>query len=436
MRILIGNHIDDSLLWQKDQRAFSQRILWFAQDGDIVILSCEPDPSFLEYVTSLAGVGRDTLEFLVVPPGGHGTRLFDPNSLLDPDFVAEVKRRIGDVSDVFALWPSAQVAEFAELLGIREKLPGASFFAQQGDELANNKGNFRAFAAALGVPVAEGAVCRTKEHAERVIARLLRTGPVMVKQVHNGAGNGNEVLVCDDELATDHAGNNRRQRIEPGFFEVRDYLEARWNWASVGGRFAVVVERFVPGARTIYAEFEARDDGLAHTATGSLGYEHGRLVEEVTPLRGVTDAVLARLVHLGGRLAETYRAFGYRGFMSADAVVDQSGNLFFTEMNARVGASLHLYEGIGKRVVDQFRVPERSLIQLVTPKHWKVPGFDAFSRVTRELGVAFDPLTRKGVMAAMPFAGEPCAGGLLFCIAYETEREHHAIVARLTERFG
>lgn len=43
------------------------------------------------------------------------------------------------VEEIWALWPSASVARFAEALDLSEKLPGCGFFSQGGGELVNNK---------------------------------------------------------------------------------------------------------------------------------------------------------------------------------------------------------------------------------------------------------------------------------------------------------
>src|SRR6478735_142706 len=226
MRILIGNHIDDSLLFQKDQRAIAQRIFWFARDGDVVVLSEAPDEWFLDYVASLTGLDPSSLSIHVVPAGRYEGRLLEPDQLNDESFVAGLRDRIRgcNVSEVFALWPSAQVSELAESLGVAEAMPGAKFFAQQGDELANNKGNFRAFAAASGAPIAEGAVCRTRAHARQVMQRLLVSGPVMVKQAHNGAGQGNQLVWPGDVPPTSQPGAAHLYHLPTGAAGVDLYL--------------------------------------------------------------------------------------------------------------------------------------------------------------------------------------------------------------------
>jgi hypothetical protein len=255
----------------------------------------------------------------------------------------------------------------------------------------------------------------------------------MVKQVHNHAGNGNELLVLNEQV-TGTAGAIGVKRLNtPG--DASAYLDERWNWASVGERFSVVIERFQPGSRTVYAEFLATDAGVAFSATGSLGYRSGKLVEETIPLRDVSAQVHACLVHHGSRLAHLYHSFGYRGCLSADAVLDESGSLVFTEMNARVGASLHLYGSIGGRIVDVWRRPERSVVQYVTGSHWKIAGVAAFLDAARELGLAYDPASRKGVMVTMAMAGRPYQGGFLFCVSFEEESEARNAYQRLEQRF-
>jgi biotin carboxylase len=433
MRILIANHVEASLLMQADQRAFVQRIFWFARDHDLVILPSPPDQDFLAHVASLTGLDSATLKIHNTAAGAFEQRLFDPETLLDETLLRDVAADAGKVSEIFALWPSPQVAEFAARLGLSHVLPGAAFFAQQGGELANNKGNFRAFATAVGMPVAEGAVCRTREHAVSTLRRLLAAGPVMVKQAHNHAGNGNELVVLDEhDIGSAGAIGMRRLRAAG---DAGTYFEQRWEWASAGNCFPVIVERFQEGSRTVYAEFRASDAGVAFSATGALGYKDGKLVEETIPLRGVSPDVHARLVHHGSRLAQLYQSFGYRGCLSADAVVNPGGDLLFTEMNARVGASLHLYEVIGFRIVDVWRAPQRSVVQYVTGADWRIPSLPAFLKAARELGLAYDTATRKGVIVTMAMAGPAFHGGFLFCVAYEDEGEARNAFRRLEERF-
>ena len=434
MRILIGNHIDASILIQADQRAFVQRIFWFAQDHDIIILPAPLDEGFLVHVTNLTKVDPRTLKIHVTSSGRFEHRLFDPETLLDEALLSAVAADARDVSEIFALWPSAQVAEFSDRLGLSQTFPGGAFFSQQGDELANSKGNFRAFAAASGVPIAEGAVCRTREHAGSTLRRLLGKGTVMMKQAHNHAGNGNQIVAVGEDIC--HRAGSIGIRKLSSLTDVQSYLDEQWDWASAHGRFPVVIEQFRPNSRTIYAEFLASDAGVELSATGSLGYSNGKLVEESYPLRDVSADVHARLVHHGSELAQLYQRIGYRGCLSADAVVDETGNLFFTEMNARVGGSLHVYKVIGKQIVDVWKAPERTVVQYVTGNRWKIPSLAAFLDACSDMGLAYDRGARKGIIVAMPMAGTANRGGFLFCVSYEDEIEAKDAYKLLEERFA
>lgn len=435
MRILIANHIDRDLVAQADQRTFTQRMLWFARAGDVVVLPSEPDRRFVDHVTALTGECRDEIEICVAPPGRHGGKLLDPRALLDDEIVGRLAKVADRVTEVMCCWPSVEVALFAERLGIADKLPGAAFFAQGGVELANSKASFRAFAAACEVPIAEGAVCRTIDDAQVAIERLLANHrAIVVKQAHNHAGLGNELVTLDDRSSYDHAGAMHLRRVDGTGASVRAYLEERWRWASGGDRYAVTVEQFKPKGRTVYTEFFADGSGVAHTESGELIYRRRRLFAELAPVRSIDADVRARLVEAGARLAEVYRAFGYRGFLSADAVVDRDGEFIFTEMNARLGGSPHIYQAIGQRVVETARAPHRTVIQYYTQPHWKIPSLDHFLAAVDELGLSYDREARKGVIVAIPpLTG---GGGFLFCIAYDAEHEHVQIFEALDARFG
>src|SRR5688572_1113427 len=120
MKIIVANHIDPSIRHRGELRAWTQRAVWFAADGDVIVASHEPDQRFLRYVTALIGVDWRHLHIVVAPPGRYGGLLLDPDSLSDPGFLEAVKAAIGSraVEQIFALWPSPSVTRFAEGLGL------------------------------------------------------------------------------------------------------------------------------------------------------------------------------------------------------------------------------------------------------------------------------------------------------------------------------
>lgn len=433
MRILVGNHIDVSLRRRKDMRSWTQRVLWFADDGDLIVLPDQPDEEFVRYVTSLTGVDRSTLTIHVPPPGQFGTYLMDPPRLADEGFLSKVSADLGEVSEIFALWPSAQVSRFAAALDQSPRLPGAGFLAQCGGELVNNKANFRALAAAAGAPTARGEVCHSAEDAAAAMSRLLDDADaVFVKQAHNGAGSGNQAVIRGEGVRTGHAGAKHTHHLAAGSAAVHAYWEERWAWASANGRFPVVVEEFTQRAATVYAEYHVSDGGVRPTETGGLTYVDGRISYQTVPLRALTDEAHERLLAGGRRLAEIYRAVGYRGFLSADAIVDEAGAVRFTEVNAQVSGSAHLYEAIAHTVVDVWRTPHRSVSEYHWPATWARVGFAEFLTASEQLGHGFDPVERTGTLLSTPFDE---VRGLVFCVVYEHDEQRDAIYQALDARF-
>lgn len=437
MRILIGNHIDPPIRDRGDLRAWTQRILWFAREGDLVLLCTEPDQGFLAYVTALTGVDPGRVRVLTVPPGGYGGRLLDPDALTDPRWLAEVRTAIGDavVEELFALWPSPAVARFAAALGLSDRCPGAGFLAQSGGELANSKAVFRALAAAAGVPVAPGAVCRSPGEAVAACRRLLTdSGAVVVKQAHNGAGVGNQLLLTDPALPVGHAGARHLHHLAgPGGLD--DYWRQRWDWASAGGRHPVVVEQFVANADSLYSEHHLTDTGHRPTETGRLCYVGRRLSHQIVPLRDVPEPVTARLLDGGSRLAGVYAAIGYRGHLSADAIATPDGEVLFTEVNAQVSGSLHIYQVIAHQIVDVDTVPRRTVVEYHVPPHWAVPDLTTFLHAADELGCGYDPAARTGVIVSMPADIREQGAQFVFCIAYRDDTQARQILDRLDRRF-
>ncbi|WP_372350808.1 hypothetical protein [Streptomyces sp. KL116D] len=446
MRILIGNHIDPSIRARGDMRAWTQRLFWFARPGDLLVLCCEPDDAFLDYALAHTGVQRSELTVLVTPAGAWGDKLLDPASLTDPGFVKAVRGMLdtaggpGAVSEVFALWPSASVAHFAAACGIEDRFPGAAFFAQGGGEIGNNKANFRALAAAAGVPILPGRVCRSRTEAIAATGELLTSpgsGAVVVKQAHNGAGVGNQLLVRDPQLAVDHVGARHLHHLAPGVNSITAYWDQRWSWASGDGRWPVVIEAFARDADAVYSEYYAADTGSEPTEMGRLLYVGRRLSHQVVPLDGVRETVRAALLDGGTRLAEAYRAIGYRGHLSADALVLPDQSVVFTEVNAQVSGSLHIYQQIARHVVDVAAAPRRQVVEYHVPPTWTVPDFATFRTVLDETGLTYNPATRTGVIVSMPAI--PLTDGapvqFVFCIAYDPATGYDDAFARLAKRF-
>jgi hypothetical protein len=157
-------------------------------------------------------------------------------------------------------------------------------------------------------------VCRSPTEALQATTDLLaRTGAVVVKQAHNGAGVGNQLVTADAGLASGHVGARHLHHLgDTGGAAVAAYWAQRWDWASAGGRYPVVVEEFTDHTASVYSEHYANEAGTYPTQTGLLCYVGRRLSHQIVPLPEVDDAVRVQLVDGGTRLAQLYRAVGHR----------------------------------------------------------------------------------------------------------------------------
>ncbi|MFD8416223.1 peptide ligase PGM1-related protein [Streptomyces sp. NPDC059650] len=417
LRLLIGNDWSEELEEPVGTGWAVQRLLWFARDGDVLVLPVPPEEEFLSYVTSLTGTRRDSIQVVVPPPGRTGTGALTADRLTDPALIAELREKTAGrpVDEVFALWPDAAVAAAADALGCPGALQGHAFLTQSGGLLGSSKAVFRALAAGVGAPLPDGAVCADPRRAEEHIVRLLDGGsPVILKQDFGSGSDGNEILSRTGDVELRGARGIRRLADRPA---VSAYLAERWDWLTAGGRDRVVVERYHPGSRAYFAEFWISDAGIRLGGHGEMQY-CPLPNAQVMPAPDLTGGQLDSLVDGGHRISAGLRAVGYRGILSADAVVTPQGEVLFTEYNGRATGSTHIYEIVGKRVVGPGFGTDRILLERVWPKHWEVPSFSAALTRLRESGHAYDPDTRRGAIILAAY--HPGRKGVMLCFVDDT----------------
>lgn len=426
-RLIVANDLDDWIVQKKDVRAWAQRMLWFAEAGDIVVTMSAPDPDFVEHVALVKGFDASTLAFRTMPPGRFAG-MFDHLALLDPAFLEGVAADVAKVDEVIAAWPSPHVATFVERLGIAHRWPGHALFAQGACEPLNSMGGFRAWATGARVPISRGTVCRSVDDAVRATTDLLLScDAVMVKKAHAGAGAGNHIVTRRPDLDLQRAGGKYVSILDDGDQAVAAFWAERWPWASADGAYPVVIEEFQQGARSLYAEFDCGLEGVALGAVGELHFVSRQLVQETVPAQDVTERARDILVTAGRRLAQYYWDLGYRGPLSADAVVGTGDRVVFTEVNAQYTGSTHLYRVLATRLGG----PGRVVTQLTSPEFWPITSTRAFLDALDHTGAGFDPQTRRGIVAVTPRIGTEPTGPLVLAIVHAPEDDIGTILAEL-----
>jgi hypothetical protein len=420
-RLLIANHIDPSLLKQKDQRTFTQRIFWLAKEGDLILVSSEPDTAFLDHVCENLRIKKELLNIICISPNNDDGRIFDPRFLISVDLINRLKPITKKCEEVICLWPSVQVADLVINLGLEHCFEGTSFFKQGGDALVNSKASFRALAAALSIPIPQGTVCRTSLELSDAIEELIKKmDGVMIKQSFNGAAAGCTVITSNSNSDLRPAGSIWTKNLS----ELADSIPNLWHWASVNDRFPVIVEELKIGYQTIWFEFESKDLGVKLSAIGSLEYEKGKLLREHTPLKdSIDEKFLNNIKNDATKLAQIYHTIGYRGILSADGLINNLGNYCFTEMNARIGGSLPIYGGVWERVVKQNDNLNRHIIQYLTPPDWPDLNTNTLIHKLNTDRLLYNPLTRTGALIGIPPKSEIGSGNFLIILVTESENE-------------
>ncbi|MEU4895152.1 peptide ligase PGM1-related protein [Streptomyces sp. NPDC044780] len=414
-RILIGNDFSEDVRTDRGWTGWwVQRLVWFAEPGDILVLPVRPEEAFVEYVTSLTGTPPDSLT-IVVPPahaGSEGT--LSPGRLADPRFARMLDEAIGEreVTQVSALWPDTAVARLARTLGATGATPGHGFIDQAGGVMVNSKSAFRTIAAGAGVPLPPGAVGISREAAEESVWELLTGGPVVVKHDFLSGGRGNEILTRGELFRP--IGARRVVRVSSRE-EVRSYLGQQWEWLTAGGRGRPVVERYVRDSSAFFVEFLVTDDGVRLTGHGEL-LSAPYAVGQIMPSQGLEPEVLERIVDGGRRLAQALHAIGYRGILGPDTIVTPERDVLFTEYNGRVTGSTHIYGRIGALVVGEGFGRDRVILERVWPEGWSTPSFPATREALEKAGLGYDPVTRTGVVLTNAFDG---TNGVMYCVVAE-----------------
>lgn len=370
------------------------RVLWFAKAGDVVVLPWLPRAEYLAYIGGHTRADIDSLTILAPPPGIDGEDLLTPDRMADTGFRERLRATVRErrVDDVMVVYTDAAVVELVDAVGLAGALPGRPFAAARGASLINSKVVFRALAAGVGVAVAPGHVVTEPDEAVRAVGGLLDDGhSAMLKKEFQGGGLGNEIVSATDGVRP--AGSNRVVVLSDDTAIV-DYIAQRWDWLTVGGRDGLVVERYLPGCDTVYAEYLLRDEGPALSGTGQMLMEPV-VAGEIVPALPLTEAAHTELVSEGERLCQCIHTMGYRGFLSTDAILTPTGDIVFTETNGRMSGSTHLHTVVRERLLTAAQRPDRVLLER---RGWTVPSFAAADQWLTRNDLGFDPVTGTGVL--------------------------------------
>ncbi|MFD0890773.1 peptide ligase PGM1-related protein, partial [Streptosporangium algeriense] len=241
---------------------------------------------------------------------------------------------------------------------------------------------------------------------------LLERGlPVMLKHEFRAGGRGNEILSPVEGLTP--VGAQHAVHVN-GRAELEAYVARRWDWLTSNGRSPMVVERYHPDSRALFAEFDITDKGVEFAGQGEL-ISAPLAAAQIIPAPGLAGDALAALLDGGRLLCEPLHAMGYRGTLSADAILTPESRVLFTEYNGRITGSTPVYRVFGEQVVGPGYARERVLFDR---DGWPVPSFDEALAALAGAGLAYSPRTRLGAVLVTPY--NTSNGSVRYCLAAES----------------
>jgi len=179
-----------------------------------------------------------------------------------------------------------------------------------------DKNEARRLAREAGVPVVPGSEGLIRNEAEAVRLAHEIGFPVLIKATAGGGGRG--MRVAANDLSLKSALQQAAAEAEAAF-----------------GNAGIYLERYVERPRHVEVQFIADHHGhVVHLweRDCSVQRRHQKLIEE-SPSPAITPKTRAAMCEAAVRLA---KAANYTNAGTCEFIVDQTGNFFFIEVNARI----------------------------------------------------------------------------------------------------
>lgn len=291
-----------------------------------------------------------------------------------------------EIADADAIHPGygflAEDAHFAEICrDCRIQFIGPS---PEAIRLMGDKAQAREAAAAAGIPVLPGSSEPLKAPSE---ARFLADEigfPVILKAAMGGGGRGMRIV-------------RDRQRLEAAFEQARSEAGAAF------GNADIYIEKYLERPRHI--EFQVLGDEYGNVLSlgereCSIQRRHQKLLEEA-PANGFEADTRQRM---GEVLVNALQAIGYSNAGTVEFLMDDTGQLYFIELNARIQVEHPVTEAVtGVDLVrSQLLLAAGEPLRSVVPQGVEIRGHAIECRVNAEDPETFLPSAGKIERFAAP----------------------------------
>jgi acetyl-CoA carboxylase biotin carboxylase subunit len=280
-----------------------------------------------------------------------------------------------EISNVDAIHPgygflseNAYFAEVCETSGITFIGPRPAV-----TRLMGLKQEARAAMAKAGIPILPGSQGIVKSPAEAIeLARQIGF-PVLVKASAGGGGRGMRVVQTEEELP-------------PLLVQAQQEAQAAFNCPDV------YIEKFIGAPRHIEFQVLADTHGNVEVLGErecSIQRRHQKLIEEA-PSPVMSDGLRAEM---SARLRKALAEAGYSNAGTVEFLMDEKGNLYFIEVNARIQVEhpvTELVTGVDL-VKAQIRIAAGEKLSAILPEGVTLKGHAIECRINAEHPVKFTP---------------------------------------------
>jgi len=262
-------------------------------------------------------------------------------------------------------------AGFAEVC----EVSGLKFIGPRPDviRLMGVKERARAFMRDAGVPILPGSpgILKTPEEARQVAGEI--GYPVILKASAGGGGRGMRIV-------------NEASELEPLFLSAQQ---------EAGAAFAcpdVYLEKYVRAPRHIEFQVLADESGrveILGERECSIQRRHQKLLEE-SPSPAMRPDLRASIA---GKLKEALAAAGYTNAGTVEFLMDENGQLYFMEVNARIQVEHPVTEFVTgiDLVKSQIRIAAGESLDQLVPTPIQLRGHAIECRINAENPVTFTP---------------------------------------------
>src|SRR5580692_9042356 len=280
-----------------------------------------------------------------------------------------------EITDVDAIHPGygflSENASFAEVC----EASGIKFIGPRPDviRMMGIKERARAYMHEKGVPVLPGSpgVLKSPDEALELAEQI--GYPVILKASAGGGGRGMRVVTRADDLP-------------PLFAQAQSEAGAAFSSADV------YLEKYIGAPRHIEFQLLADEHGnveILGERECSIQRRHQKLVEE-SPSPAMTDALRSET---SAALRQAISAAGYTNAGTVEFLMDETGKLYFIEVNARVQVEHPVTEFVTgiDMVKSQIRIAQGEPLSEVLPNPIEIRGHSIECRINAENPETFVP---------------------------------------------